>query len=566
MQQGDLRGSILPHRVLQARCLVALWAELFSTWLVNNFLYPQFIGLFPEARDLTSAAGIVVLALLAFWAVRRPAILDEDKLTVASLCVYGLGVVLLLLGLWEGSVPMLAAGSCLRAVGSRWFLVLTGLALCRLSGRACMLCIAGAYALDYLLRVPFGLMGGSVCLVMLFACPLISLLAIRPIAAKLVDYARTCQPPIETSVTDPRSFVPFGAALFVAIFLFRIAYGFALSFEAAEGVPQQTALSFIPILLVLALVWKPRLPKADVLYMASCLLIIAGFMVILAFHGLVNEPFAPFANGLLFVGSECFEMLVLFTLASIGARNVANAVSVFAWGRAASSAGLLCGVTVGHVIEGMGSTITETIVVGCVLFVFVAVNLTAFKGLRFQEVIDGVSPQGPLRVHGAVVVDAAAGVGGASEAAGGFGGREGAVAGGVAAGGAGAAVGAVDGASAGAAARGAGTTAGEGAGCDASAGASLVAGQAAAAAAMSAAESAAAIDLLEQRAEGLAAKRGLTPRETEILVLLAHGRNAAFLQEKLVLSRNTVKTHVANIYAKLGVHSQQELIDLVEAE
>ena len=31
-----------------------------------------------------------------------------------------------------------------------------------------------------------------------------------------------------------------------------------------------------------------------------------------------------------------------------------------------------------------------------------------------------------------------------------------------------------------------------------------------------------------------------------------------------MLSRNTVKTHVANIYGKLGVHSQQELIDLVE--
>ncbi|EJU34325.1 transcriptional regulator, LuxR domain protein [Slackia sp. CM382] len=30
------------------------------------------------------------------------------------------------------------------------------------------------------------------------------------------------------------------------------------------------------------------------------------------------------------------------------------------------------------------------------------------------------------------------------------------------------------------------------------------------------------------------------------------------------MSRNTVKTHVANIYAKLGVHSQQELIDMVE--
>lgn len=56
----------------------------------------------------------------------------------------------------------------------------------------------------------------------------------------------------------------------------------------------------------------------------------------------------------------------------------------------------------------------------------------------------------------------------------------------------------------------------------------------------------------------------LTPREGEILGLLAHGRNAPYIQEKLVLSRNTVKTHVQNIYAKLGVHSQQELIDVVE--
>jgi len=33
--------------------------------------------------------------------------------------------------------------------------------------------------------------------------------------------------------------------------------------------------------------------------------------------------------------------------------------------------------------------------------------------------------------------------------------------------------------------------------------------------------------------------------------------------EKLFISKNTVKTHVKNIYAKTGVHSQQELIDFV---
>ena len=56
----------------------------------------------------------------------------------------------------------------------------------------------------------------------------------------------------------------------------------------------------------------------------------------------------------------------------------------------------------------------------------------------------------------------------------------------------------------------------------------------------------------------------LTPRETEVCSLLARGRNAQAIQEKLVVSRNTVKTHVKNVYGKLGVHSQQELIDLVE--
>ncbi len=55
----------------------------------------------------------------------------------------------------------------------------------------------------------------------------------------------------------------------------------------------------------------------------------------------------------------------------------------------------------------------------------------------------------------------------------------------------------------------------------------------------------------------------LTPRETEITRLLAQGRSVAVIQEELVVSKNTVKTHVKNIYLKLDVHSQQELIDLI---
>ncbi|WP_139652590.1 helix-turn-helix transcriptional regulator [Raoultibacter phocaeensis] len=68
----------------------------------------------------------------------------------------------------------------------------------------------------------------------------------------------------------------------------------------------------------------------------------------------------------------------------------------------------------------------------------------------------------------------------------------------------------------------------------------------------------------EQRCRLLSEAHGLTAREDEIFSLLAQGRNARFIQEKLVVSYNTVKTHVSHIYAKLDVHTHQELIDLVE--
>ncbi len=71
-------------------------------------------------------------------------------------------------------------------------------------------------------------------------------------------------------------------------------------------------------------------------------------------------------------------------------------------------------------------------------------------------------------------------------------------------------------------------------------------------------------DYWEAPCRAIAASFSLTPRETEVLEQLAQGRDLAFMEEKFVLSRNTVKMHVRNIYAKLGVHSKQEVIDLVD--
>jgi DNA-binding CsgD family transcriptional regulator len=48
----------------------------------------------------------------------------------------------------------------------------------------------------------------------------------------------------------------------------------------------------------------------------------------------------------------------------------------------------------------------------------------------------------------------------------------------------------------------------------------------------------------------------LTPREREILDLVAEGRTNAEIAERLWVSRGTVRKHLDNIYAKLGVHTR----------
>ena len=55
----------------------------------------------------------------------------------------------------------------------------------------------------------------------------------------------------------------------------------------------------------------------------------------------------------------------------------------------------------------------------------------------------------------------------------------------------------------------------------------------------------------------------LSKREVDVLKLLAQGNSSQHIQEALFIAAGTVNYHTRNIYAKLGVHSKQEIIDLV---
>ena len=71
---------------------------------------------------------------------------------------------------------------------------------------------------------------------------------------------------------------------------------------------------------------------------------------------------------------------------------------------------------------------------------------------------------------------------------------------------------------------------------------------------------------LEQACSTIADRASLTPREREVFEMLARGRDSFYIQEQLTVSRNTVKAHVKHIYAKLDIHTHQDLLDIVESE
>jgi DNA-binding CsgD family transcriptional regulator len=69
--------------------------------------------------------------------------------------------------------------------------------------------------------------------------------------------------------------------------------------------------------------------------------------------------------------------------------------------------------------------------------------------------------------------------------------------------------------------------------------------------------------LVEARCAEIAVAQRLTPREREILVLLAESRTADEIGRQLVISDATVRTHIKRIHEKLDVHSQPQLIRMI---
>jgi DNA-binding CsgD family transcriptional regulator len=63
---------------------------------------------------------------------------------------------------------------------------------------------------------------------------------------------------------------------------------------------------------------------------------------------------------------------------------------------------------------------------------------------------------------------------------------------------------------------------------------------------------------------GSVERLGITPRELEILGLIAEGLSTREIAERLFVSENTVKTHASRLFAKLGAKRRTQAVQLAK--
>lgn len=64
----------------------------------------------------------------------------------------------------------------------------------------------------------------------------------------------------------------------------------------------------------------------------------------------------------------------------------------------------------------------------------------------------------------------------------------------------------------------------------------------------------------------MAVAHGLSERETDVFLLLAHGHSRRYICDQLFIADGTASTHIGRIYEKMGVSSKQELLSLVQGD
>ena len=501
------------------RSFLAIAMVLLTVSFMNNAVFPLFDTVSAYSREVATTANVLAFVTIGIAAFLAPARLSSAVLNVAAFVCLLSAAILLPCALTFESTALLHLAATVIGFARAWVMTSAALAASTLNRPQLGCCITAAFLVFY----PCDIVALScpiiVSVTLFLGLPLVSLLLSSYDADPVLKAASNAERPLDIAVTQPYTFLPLGNQIFVCLFLFRIAYGFALRFGEEAGTPLISTWAILAVACVAAymLVARKSLP-IDTAVSWSVLLVITGF-----YATATGNAIAPqLGVTLLSAGSTLFDMVSWMILVAIMARNVYGATAVFAWGHGLMGIGTILGAQIAVRNNEALLTNETSLLALCGFFIvlFAAYALLALRNCSFSKMIAEITPASPGESAAADVQEAPVAEQANQEPD-------------------------AD-----------GVTAESTQPATDSENASTAEEQPPAPTPLT----------IEERCARIAERGKLTKREAEILGMLARGRNRAYIEESLVVSRNTVNSHVKHIYAKLDIHSHQELLDIVEAE
>lgn len=447
-------------------------------------------------------AGYLALAVVSYFCPRAFA---NPRLRLATLGVPLCAAAALLLVPVTGSLALCLVGALLYGISYTWVTFLFACRLIRLSSirEAAVAVVGGIVTCQFLLPLYSLPLGFAGGLVTVVALLLFAAVLLVRLGSELFASFASKESLDVLELTNPLSSLRPPNLLFFATFLVPFAYNFLSVF----GIPGLSARRLIVVFLMFVLLYLlliQREGQEDRLFSLAVIFIMAGLLI--APLQLRRDNFV--SHTFLFLGSSCFDTLLWLLMYSLGRRNVVAMMFFFGVAESLGALGRVAGVGLGkHALSLVDSNLhgTQSIMLYLALAFFLFIWL-GFKRFSFTRAIRGVEA---IEETGAARIAIAGNAGTTGEAG-------------------------------------------------------IV--EAAGAAGVEAPQTESQSERYAQRCRELAARGSLTPREVEVFELLVRGRNARFIMDDLHITRNTAKAHIAHIYTKLGVHSHQELLSLVEEE
>ena len=465
-------------RTEYTRLFIASALSMMMTLVFNGTLYLAYDGIFDWSRDASTATSITLAFVCLIIARRRPGLIHPRGLTLCTIGLSIAGYTLCAAGVALKCAPAIVAGVMAVVPIDLWGIVLWLLSLARLPRRQACLCMATSGLMGIALAfavnewAPYGLVNfiaaaSSVAVVVLCL----------PLTQGFFKRLPLVEPTSSQQVAQPEAVLPLSHAFYTYIFVFSVAYGFALRCENYAGPLTATVASLASSGAVALYAWKAKsATKVDSLFVAAFFCVAAGFMFVLTGDARTGQ----LASTLLMMGYMCLQLLIWLALSAAAQRNTAEAIPTICWGNAVSCVGITVGVTLWLIPNDFfapllgGDKLLQDVLVIVVLAGLVLYTLLTRRSFVFDAAIEGIAPDVAAPQVEVQYVDS-----------------------------------------------------------------------------------------LAARCEQAVALYSLTSREADVMTSLAHGNTATRIQAELGISYNTVKYHVKNVYAKLGVHSQQELIDLL---